>query len=62
MKELAGDTMQELYEKSKRFRNYVDRWASSYSEGKPVSVEELLEHELVRQYASMVCGEEQGEC
>lgn len=62
MKGLAGDTMQELYEKDKKFRNHVDRWASSYSGGKPASVEELLEHELVRQYASMVCGEEQGEC
>ena len=38
----------ELYNTNADFHRYVDRTARKYSEGKPISVEELLEHKLVQ--------------
>lgn len=43
----------ELYNTNDDFRRYVDRCANKYSEGKPISVEELLEHKLVQAAGDM---------
>lgn len=42
-----------LYNTNADFHRYVDRTANKYNEGKPVSVEELLEHNLVQAVGDM---------
>ena len=49
--------MQELYRLNKDFRDYVNRYCNPYNEGRSITVEEALEHELVRLYAEE-CTEE----
>ena len=43
--------MKEFYESNKDFRDYVDRYCKKYMEGRSITVEEALEHEVVRQVA-----------
>lgn len=43
--------LKEMYETNSDFRRYVDRYCNPYSEGKTITVEEALEHALVRSYA-----------
>ena len=40
-----------LYETNADFRRYVDRYCKNSHEGKGCSLEEALEHEVVRQVA-----------
>ena len=41
----------ELYESNADFRRYVDHYCQNYVEGKKITVEEALEHKMIRQYA-----------
>lgn len=43
----------ELYNTNADFHRYVDRTARKYSEGKPVSVDKLLEYKLVQEVGDM---------
>jgi len=43
----------ELYNTNADFHRYVDRTANKYNEGKPISVEKLLEHKLVQAVGDM---------
>ena len=43
--------MKEFYNRNEDFRNYVDSYAKNHNEGKSISVNEALEHELVKQVA-----------
>lgn len=50
--------MNELYEKNKDFREYVDRYSRKYMEGRSIPVEEALEHEVVKRVAEQYREEE----
>ena len=41
----------DLYLGIKDFRDYVDRYAAQYNEGRSITVEEALEHRAVHEYA-----------
>lgn len=41
----------EKYRGNKEFRDYVDRYSKQYIEGRSISVEEALSHEIVKEYA-----------
>ena len=43
--------MKDLYQNNKDFRDYVNHYCQHYNEGRNITVEEALEHELVRLYA-----------
>ena len=43
--------MMDFYNKNKDFKLYVNLYANKYNEGKSISVNESLEHELVKQVA-----------
>ena len=43
--------MKEFYNRNDDFRNYVDRYAKNHNEGNSISVNEALEHELVKHVA-----------
>lgn len=45
--------MQDLYNSNKDFKRYVDRHCQHYNDGKSISLEEALEHKLVREYGEM---------
>lgn len=45
--------MQDLYNSNKDFKRYVDRHCQHYNEGRSISLEEALEHKLVREYGEM---------
>lgn len=42
-----------LYNTNTDFHRYVDRTAHKYNEGKPISVEKLLDHKLVQAVGDM---------
>lgn len=44
--------LKEMYETNADFRGYVDRYCNPYTDGKRITVEEALEHEVVRLYAT----------
>lgn len=44
--------MKEFYDRNSNFKQYVDRYAKKHNEGKSISVDESLEHELVKQVAA----------
>ena len=44
--------MKEFYNRNDDFRNYVDSYAKKYNEGKSISVDEALEHEIVKSVAA----------
>ena len=43
--------MQDFYNTNKDFRDYVDRYSRKYMEGRSITVDEALEHAVVRQVA-----------
>ena len=43
--------MKEFYDRNSDFKQYVDRYAKKHNEGKSISVDEALDHELVKQVA-----------
>lgn len=50
--------MNELYNTNADFKRYVDRYCKKHTEGRSISVEEALEHELVKQVAEQYREEE----
>lgn len=50
--------MNEFYNTNADFKRYVDDYAAKHSEGKSISVEEALQHELVKQVAAQYREEE----
>ena len=44
--------MKEFYNRSEDFRKYVNSYAKKYNEGKSISVDEALEHEIVKSVAA----------
>lgn len=51
-----------LYEENKDFKLYVNLYAKKYNEGKSISVNEALEHELVKQVAEQYREKEEAIC
>ena len=45
--------MERLYKRNKDFRDYVDKYCRNYNEGRSITVEEALEHKLVKEYGEM---------
>lgn len=43
-----------LYDTNADFRDYVDKYCAHHSEGKGISLEEALEHRIVRNYAKAI--------
>lgn len=43
--------LKSMYAENAEFREYVNRYASTYMEGIRISPEEALEHAVVREYA-----------
>ena len=43
--------MMDFYNKNSDFKRYVNRYTKKYNEGKSISVNEALEHEIVKQVA-----------
>ena len=43
--------LEEKYGSDPAFKEYVDRYAKQYIEGKSISVSEALTHEMVKNYA-----------
>lgn len=46
----------ELFNRNSDFRNYVNAYASRYSEGKSISVYDALEHRIVKEVANQIGG------
>lgn len=44
--------MKEFYDRNSDFKQYVDRYAKKHNEGNSISVDEALEHEIVKQVAA----------
>ena len=44
--------MREFYDRNADFKMYVDRYAKKHNEGKSISVNEALEHEIVKHVAA----------
>lgn len=51
-----------LYDENKDFKLYVNLYAKKYNEGKSISVNEALEHELVKQVAERYREKEESIC
>ena len=45
------NNLKEFYNRNADFRKYVNSYAKKHNEGKSISVNEALEHELVKQVA-----------
>ncbi len=43
--------MKDLYNRNSEFRGYVDRYCKKYMEGKSITIEQALEHKIVRDVA-----------
>ena len=54
--------MMDFYNKNSDFKKYVNRYAKKYNEGKSISVNEALEHELVKQVAERYREKEESIC
>ena len=54
--------MMDFYNKNKDFKLYVNLYAKKYNEGKSISVNEALEHELVKQVAERYREKEESIC
>lgn len=52
----------DLYDENKDFKQYVNRYAKKYNEGKSISVNEALDHELVKQVAEQYREKEEAIC
>lgn len=44
--------LKEMYETNADFRGYVDRYCQNYVEGRKITVEEALKHQLIKNYAA----------
>ena len=44
--------MRDFYNRNADFERYVDRYAKKHNEGKSISVDEALEHEVVKHVAA----------
>lgn len=44
--------MNDLYNTNADFKRYVDRYCKKHTEGRSISVDQALEHELVKQVAT----------
>ena len=42
--------MRDLYNSNKKFKAYVDHYCRHYNEGRSITVEEALEHKIVKEY------------
>ena len=51
-----------LYDENKDFKLYVNLYANKYNEGKSISVNEALGHELVKQVAEQYREKEETIC
>ena len=45
------NNLKEFYNRNEDFRKYVNSYAKKYNEGKSISVDEALEHEIVKRVA-----------
>ena len=45
------NNLKEFYNRNEDFKRYVDRYTKKYNEGKSISVDEALEHEIVKSVA-----------
>ena len=54
--------MMDFYNKNKDFKLYVNLYAKKYNEGKSISVNEALEHEIVKQVAEQYREMEESRC
>ena len=45
------NNLKEFYNRNADFKRYVDNYAKKYNEGKSISVDEALEHEIVKSVA-----------
>ena len=45
------NNLKEFYNRNADFKRYVDCYTKKYNEGKSISVDEALEHELVKHVA-----------
>lgn len=52
--------MEDLYKGNKDFKTYVDKYCKNYIEGRSITVEEALQHVIVKEYGEM-CREEEKE-
>ena len=46
------NNLKEFYNRNEDFKRYVDRYAKKHNEGKSISVDEALEHEIVKSVAA----------
>ena len=46
------NNLKEFYNRNEDFRKYVNSYAKKYNEGKSISVDEALEHEIVKNVAA----------
>ena len=46
------NNLKEFYNRNADFRKYVNRYAKNHNEGKSISVNEALEHEIVKSVAA----------
>ena len=46
------NNLQEFYNRNADFKRYVDSYTKKYNEGKSISVDEALEHEIVKSVAA----------
>ena len=44
--------MRDFYNRNEDFRKYVNSYAKKHNEGKSISVDEALEHEIVKSVAA----------
>ena len=45
------NNLKEFYNRNADFKRYVDSYTKKYNEGKSISVDEALEHEIVKSVA-----------
>ena len=46
------NNLKEFYNRNEDFRKYVNRYAKKHNEGKSISVDEAMEHEIVKSVAA----------
>ena len=56
------NNLKEFYNRNADFKKYVERYAKKYNEGKSISVDEALEHEIVKQVAAQYREKEEAIC
>ena len=56
------NNLKEFYNRNEDFRKYVNSYANKYNEGKSISVDEALEHEIVKSVAAQYREKEEAIC